>query len=570
MKGAHGIIRVSPRGQNMISHIRIKDFAIIDTVDLDFLDGLNIITGETGAGKSIIIEAVSLALGSRADTAFIRSGKDKAVVQMVADLDGEEYIITRELSAGGKNVCRINGEIVSLGQLSQLCRRIADVHGQYDHQSLLNPENHLRLVDSCLEKEIVPVRDQVSELYRKYSETRHELSSLLSGQAEAERKRDFMRFELAEINGAKPYAGEDEELTEKVNLLQNSEKIYQNLSTIYELLHEASPSAVDSIGGSMHLLEEISRFSNEINGLHAELADVYYKIEDITTSIRRFRDNISFSPEILEEAINRQNVLDSLKRKYGGTIEKVLEYKEKIAIDLDKIENIDSLRDKLTKDQSELEEELAGASAELTVLRKKSAKVIEERINEELKELNFKDAAFSVAFYEERTADKTGLTPESANKVTFTANGTDRIEFLITTNKGELPKPLVKIASGGEISRIMLAFKQIIGNFDEIPTMIFDEIDVGISGITASIVGKKLSDISKSRQIICITHLPQIAAYGDHHFRIEKVTSGEATLTTVTPLDDSEKINEIARLLGGINITETTLKSAEELICMSK
>ena len=543
----------------MISHIRIRDFAIIDTVELDFHDGLNIITGETGAGKSIIIEAVSLALGSRADTAFIRSGKEKAVIQMVADLDGEDYVVTRELSAGGKNVCRINDEIVSLAQLSKLCKQIADVHGQYDHQSLLNPENHLKLIDTYHDKNISPVRERVSELFQQYSDTKRELSSLLSNQADAERKRDFMRFELSEIDAAKPNNAEDEELTQKLNLLQNSEKIYQSLSGIYELLYESSPSAADSLGKSLHILQEISDFSSEINAFQEQLSDVYYKLEDLTTDIRKFRDGISFSPEVLEETINRLNILDGLKRKYGGSIEKVLEYKEKITLELDKIENIDAVRDRLAKELAEYEAALSKASRELTSLRKKSAAEIEKRINEELKELNFKDTCFTVFFYEE-----TGCKP------VFSANGTDRIEFLITTNKGEEPKPLAKIASGGEISRIMLAFKQIIGDFDRIPTMIFDEIDVGISGITASIVGKKLLDISKRHQIICITHLPQIAAFGDHHYKIDKTSDGDATYTTVTPLDHEEKVGEIARLLGGINITDTTLKSAEELILLSK
>lgn len=543
----------------MISHIRIKDFAIIDTVELDFHDGLNIITGETGAGKSIIIEAVSLALGSRADTAFIRSGKEKAVIQMVADLDGEEYVITRELSAGGKNVCRINDEIVSLAQLSKLCKQIADVHGQYDHQSLLNPENHLKLIDTYHDKEIAPVRDRVSELFQKYSDTKRELSSLLSNQADAERKRDFMRFELSEINAAKPYAGEDEELSQKLNLLQNSEKIYQNLSGIYELLYEASPSVSDGLGKSLHMIREISGFSGGINAFQEELSDIYYKLDDLASEIRKFRDGISFSPEILEETVNRLNILDGLKRKYGGSIEKVLEYKEKITANLEKIENIDAVRGRLAKELDEFETELGEASRALTSLRKKSASDIEKRINEELKELNFKDTCFTVFFFE-----------EDGGKPLFSANGTDRIEFLITTNKGEAPKPLAKIASGGEISRIMLAFKQIIGDFDRIPTMIFDEIDAGISGVTASIVGKKLLDISKRHQIICITHLPQIAAFGDHHYKIDKTAADGATHTTVTPLGYEEKVGEIARLLGGINITDNTLKSAEELIRLSK
>lgn len=542
----------------MISHIRIKDFAIIDHVELDFDDGLNIITGETGAGKSIIIEAVSLALGSRADTAFIRSGKDKAIVQMVADLEGEEYVITRELSTSGKNVCKINDEVVSLAQLSKLCKKIADVHGQYDHQSLLNPENHLKLIDSYHGKVISPAAEAASALYQSYSEIKQELNSLKSNQADTERKRDFMRFELDEIEKAKPYLGEDKELSDKLNLLQNSERIYQNLSGAYDLLYASTPSSLEGLGKSLHLLQEISGFSPDILAFSDELSDAYYKLEDLTGEIRKYRDGIAFSPELLEETIKRLNILDTLKRKYGGSIENVLAYQLKITADLDRIENIDATLDKLNKRLTQVEQSLSEACKTLTGLRKKAAEEIEIQINHQLKELNFKDAFFSVKFFDEETSEK------------YTANGTDRVEFLITTNKGETPKPLVKIASGGEISRIMLAFKQIIGDLDSIPTMIFDEIDVGISGITASIVGKKLLDISKHHQIICITHLPQIAAFGDHHYKIDKDTEGEITRTIVYPLSQEEKIKEIARLLGGINITEITLKSAEELLSLSK
>lgn len=543
----------------MISHIRIKDFAIIDTVELDFYEGLNIITGETGAGKSIIIEAVSLALGSRADTAFIRSGKDKAVIQMVADLNGEDYIITRDLSTNGKNVCRINDEIVSLAQLNKLCRRLADVHGQYDHQSLLNPDNHMTLIDSYNSSAVSPVKDNVSYLYRKYSNIKQELSLLLANEADSERKRDFMSFELTEINQAKLYLDEDEELSQRMNILQNSEKIYQNLSNVYAIICEASPSVSDGIGKSLHALQEISTFSNDISRFSEIMSDVFYKIDDLTSEIRKYTETVSFSPELLDETIQRINTLDTLKRKYGGSIKSILEYKDKITIELEKIENIDSIRDKLTQELKLAETELAEECKKLTSLRKSTSKEIEKRVNEELKELNFKDTEFSVLFYE-----------ENYKSPCYSADGIDRIEFMITTNKGELPKPLVKIASGGEISRIMLAFKNIISDYDFIPTMIFDEIDVGISGITASIVGKKLLDISKNHQVICITHLPQIAAFGDCHYKIDKQSVNGATHTTVNPLKHEEKINEIARLIGGVNVTDITIKSAEELINLSK
>ncbi|HHU18295.1 MAG TPA: DNA repair protein RecN [Clostridiales bacterium] len=541
----------------MISHIRIKDFAIIDTAELEFYEGLNIITGETGAGKSIIIEAISLALGSRADTAYIRSGKDKSVIQMIANLDGEDYIITRELSANGKNICRINDEIVSLAQLNKLCRRLADVHGQYDHQSLLNPENHLKLIDTYGDSAILPIKEKVAELYYKYSSTKQELSTLLEHQANSERKRDFMRFELSEISQANTYPGEDEELAQKLSLLQNSEKIYSNLSGVYQAIYEASPSAFEAIGKSCHLIQEISDFSNEISQFNEDLCDIYYKIDDLSSEIRRYIESVSFSPESMDETIQRINILDNLKRKYGGTIETVLNYKEKIARELENLENIDTIREKLTLELKEYETSLNEVCKKLTAVRKKIAKDIEKRVNEELAELNFKDTNFSVHFYEN-------------DNLKYTPDGMDKIEFLIITNKGENPKPLSKIASGGEVSRIMLAFKKIIADFDFIPTMIFDEIDVGISGVTASIVGKKLLDISKNHQIICITHLPQIAAFGDNHYKIEKENLNDSTITTVKPLSHDEKISEIARLLGGVNVTDTTIKSAEELISLSR
>ncbi|MBR0596379.1 DNA repair protein RecN [Sinanaerobacter chloroacetimidivorans] len=543
----------------MISHLSIKDFAIIEKVDVAFYEGLNMITGETGAGKSIIIEAISLALGSRADTAYIRTGKEKAVIQMVADLEGEEYVITREISANGKSLCRINDEIVPLSQLNKLCRKIADIHGQYDHQSLLNQENHIKLIDSYDDKVISPVKLKVSELFHLYTQAKQELNSLLSNEAEMERKRDFMRFELQEISASRPVIGEDEELTQKFTLLQNSEKIYQTLSGLYEILYESSPSSLDGIGKGLSLLQQISCYSNEIKEFEDVMSDSYYKLTDVATEVRKYRDHISFSPEILEETQNRLQVLDTLKRKYGGSIENVLEYEKKLADELNVIENMDQLKESLTEQLLRYEKQLLEESEKLSKLRKNAAILLEEKINKELMELNFKNAAITIQFDNVKDGKAS----------VFTAEGIDKVEFLISTNLGEASKPLAKIASGGEISRIMLAFKQIIGDYDYIPTMIFDEIDSGISGITASIVGKKLLEISKSHQIICISHLPQIAAFGDHHYKIQKEVVGDATVTNVIPLSQEEKIQEIARLLGGINITDTTIKSAEELIRLS-
>ncbi len=540
----------------MITHLRIQDFAIIETIDIDFENGLNILTGETGSGKSIIIEAVSMALGSRADTTFVRTGKPKAIIQMVAEHEGEEYIITREISANGKSLCKINDQLVTLNQLQQLCRQIADIHGQYDHQSLLNPENHLNFVDMYDKKSLIPTRERVASLYEKYADVKTKLKNLIQNANERARKQDFMHFELTEIDGANLQLGEDEEVSQKITMLQNGEKIAQNLSNSYELLFSEIPSASEYLGKSLKLLEEIASYSPDIYSVKEGLSECYYKLEDLSPQLRAIMEQISYSPQELDEAIQRADQLETLKRKYGSTLEEILEYREKIFNSLQDMENIDTVKVQLEDQIKVFENELAQASEELSALRKASAQELEAKVNKELQDLNFKDAFFIVEFSQD-TKDE---------KPNYSQNGTDLCEFLICSNKGEVPKPLVKIASGGEISRVMLAFKRIMGDYDRIPTMIFDEIDSGISGITAAIVGKKLREIAKNHQIICITHLPQIAAYGDFHYQIQKISDENSTHTTIAALSQDQKVEEIARLLGGMNITKASLDNAKELI----
>ena len=535
----------------MISHISIKDFAIIEDVQIDFHEGLNLITGETGAGKSIIIEAVSLALGARADTAFVRSGKDKAVVQLAADLDDEEYVITREVSSSGRNLCKINGEIVTLGQVSTLCSRIADIHGQYDHQSLLDTEHHIDLVDLYSKDTISPLKAQVAGSYAAFRKAASELSSLLSGFAEKQRKKDFMAFELAEIDDADLKPGEDTELENRISLLQNSEKIYTALESAYN----SEQSASYALSKVLALIQDISQYSPELKSLDDRISDIYYSLEDVCSDIRSIRDKSEFSPEELDIAISRLDEINRLKMKYGNSIEEIIAYRDNLEKSISEVDNIDELKEKLTAEKKQAEAELQKLSAQLSEARKKAALSLQEKILYELKDLNFKDADMVIDF---RQADQ------------YSATGTDIVEFMITTNRGEALKPLAKVASGGEMSRIMLAFKKIVGDYDHIPTMIFDEIDTGISGITASIVGKKMCQIAQSHQIICITHLPQIAACRGHNFKIVKETRDDATFTNVIPLNSEEKAEEIARLLGGINITETTIQSAKELIKASE
>ncbi len=556
----------------MITHIKIQDFAIIDHLDVDFHEGLNVITGETGAGKSIIIEAISTALGSRADTTYVRTGKEKAIIQLTLDTSDErsqrffeengitpdeEAVIKREISKTGKSVCRINGEIVPVSLLSKFCRGLADIHGQYDHQSLLNAEQHVSLLDSFGGPEIRKVRETTEEVYHQYVDCSRQLNQIKNNLASAQRQRDFMSFELDEIHTIKPVLGEDEELAQRIILLENSQRIFERLSGAYELLFGEEQSIISQLKATTNQLNDVAEFSAEISGFNDQVSDAYYQLEDAAEGLRRFKDNLTFSPEELEEAYKRQDLLDDLKRKHGGSLESVLAYAKEVEQALTKIDNADAEIEALTRNLGIYRDQLKLASSRLSLLRHNAAELMSQKINAELLELNFQNAQFVVDFKEQE-------------KTVYTANGIDVVEFLISTNKGETPKPLAKIASGGEISRIMLAMKRITGELDYIPTLIFDEIDSGISGITASIVGKKLVQIAENHQVMCITHLPQIAACGSHHYKIQKTDNDESTVSTVVPLTEEERVDEIARLLGGINITETTRESARELLALSK
>lgn len=539
----------------MIRHISIKNFATISKAEIGFHDGLNIITGETGAGKSVVVEAISLALGSRADTTYIRSGQEKAIIQMIAEDDEGEYLITREISASGKNICRINDEIVTLAHLNSLCKRLADIHGQYDHQSLLNPDHHINLVDLYHKDLIAPAKANVKQHYESYTATRSRLKSLLEEIARNRREHDFMSYELEELQDAHLQAGEDEQLDERIQLLQNSEQIYENLSGAYQIASADEYSALIAIKHMSNMLAKLAPYSEELSELDRRTSELYYELEDIASSLRDHRDSTAFSPDELDEAIARSEVLKRLKNKHGKSISELITYEDELSNKLSDIANSDALKEKLESQLSQQRQELLSACASLSAVRKEAAKQLEQKITEELMQLNFNDATFSISF---KQAEH------------LTADGFDSVEFLISTNRGEPLKPLSKIASGGEMSRIMLAFKKITGDYDEIPTMIFDEIDSGISGITASVVGHKLREIAKTHQIICITHLPQIAAFGEHNYKIDKQTDDAATHTNITELTSAEKIQEIARLLGGATITDTTIRSAEELVHSSK
>jgi DNA repair protein RecN (Recombination protein N) len=547
----------------MITHICIRDFAIIREIDIDLHDGLTVVTGETGAGKSIIIEAISLALGGRADRAMIRTGRSKAVIQIAAELPSEageqaEYILTREIGASGKSLAKINGEIVTLAQLSELAARLADIHGQYDRHSLFKTENHLALIDAYRSRVIAPAKKETADAWRAYVEAKRKIDALLQNDATSARQRDFMRFELDEITKADLKPGEDAALREDLAVLQNGELIYEKTAAASEALYGGEGSVMDGLGAALRALGEVSAYSKDLEAITRTVSDAYYAIEDMNGSLRALRERTDFSPETLNRVIARLDLIERLCAKYGGSVAKTLAYKEGLSVSLADLENTDERKAELTAALAAREDALLRACEALHALRKAAADEIGTRINAELAELHFAGAVFAARFKEDGDI-----------RQRLSENGADSVEFLISSNRGQPLLPLARIASGGEMSRILLAFKAVIGDCDDIPTMIFDEIDSGISGVTAGTVGKKLVKMAEKRQILCITHLPQIAACGVRHLAIRKSEDGEGVHTGIEALDADERIPEIARLLGGANITETTLKSARELIEMS-
>ena len=534
----------------MINHIHIKNFVLIEDIETDIHDGLNVFTGETGAGKSVVIEAVSLALGSRADSSCIRTGTDKAIVELIGELDGEEIILHRELNRQGKNVCKLNGEAVTLARLNELSHRMADIHGQYDSQTLLDPASHIQLLDSFRPDLTESAKAAVSVDFKAYSESKARLVSLMNLKKKTARDLDFYKFESSEIARAKLIIGEDQDLEQKISLMKNSGRIFEALSVASSSL-SSDGAGLDLLSRARSSLETVSGVSERLSELSDKLDGIYYDLEDLSSSISELTESLSFSEEELDEAISRLSVIDNLKRKYSMDIDGILSYKDELDHKIRSVENFDQEEAALKKDLLEKRNVLMASCKALTAKRREAASELEVRILEELKELNFNDTDLKISIEPLEQPQE---------------NGIDNVEILISTNKGEPLRPLYRIASGGEISRIMLAFRDVISAYDSVPTVIFDEIDSGISGYTASVVARKLRSIARERQVICITHLPQIAAAGDHNYRIIKESGEHSASTHMEYLSDEQKINEIARLISGSTITENSLVSARELI----
>ncbi|MEW9123614.1 MAG: DNA repair protein RecN, partial [Thermotaleaceae bacterium] len=495
----------------MLLELAIQNFALIDKLTIRFTEGLNILTGETGAGKSIIIDAVNMAIGERADKSFVRTGSDKAMIQIVflsnnpnleslllnqgIDMEDENtLILTREIYSNGRSVCRINDRVVTVSTMKEISKFLIDIHGQHEHQSLLYSENHLEILDSFGEKDIWDIRKFISKKYESLRELKEKLASLWGNELERERKVDLLTFQINEIDKCQLKKDEFTQLISEQTLLSNSEKIYRAIAKSYEVIYngtERYPSILDGLGSIVSEIEGIKDYDQAIHDIFLVLQDCQYRIEDVSRDIRNYREQIVFDPQALDQIEKRLDQINDLKRKYGKDIEEILSYRQRIYNELEEIRNSHVIVQELNKQIDSLDKELTDLSIALSTKRKAIGKKLEKRITEELMSLNMDKVIFHIQFTENH--DKYG-------KLLFTSKGIDKIEFLISTNAGEPPKPLSKIVSGGEMSRIMLALKAILAKNDDIPTLIFDEIDTGISGRTANTVGEKLAVISQTHQ----------------------------------------------------------------------
>ena len=538
----------------MISTLHIKNIGIIDDLSIDLNDGLNILTGETGAGKTLIIDSLGIISGERFSKEMIRKGEDYSFVEACIYMPESEnavdgnIIVSREIYSNGRNMCKINGRMVTVNELKSFMENIIDIHGQHDNQQLLNPSTHIEYLDSFGSKEIQILKEEYKELFNKYNLIRTELKNNYGDEKEKQRKLDLLRYQYEEIEKANLKVGEDEKLESDRKIILNSEKINEALN-IADL--EISENTIDSINTAIRSLEKIEdldeRYSKNLNSLKS----IYYDIQELGRDISILREDVYFDEEERQELENRLDLIFSLKRKYGNTIEEILKYKEEIEKEINQIENIDEYNNKLKKNLEELSVRMYELSRKLNVLRNKYGLTLEEKINNELTDLEMKNAKIkiNITFSEEQK---------------YNNNGLDEVEIYISTNIGEDAKPLYKIASGGEMSRIMLAIKNVLSDVDNVPVLIFDEIDTGISGIAAKSVGEKLKSISKKHQVLCVTHLASIAAKGDYNYFIHKEVKEDKTTTNVELLNEEETIKEIARIASG-DITEISLKHAREL-----
>ena len=547
----------------MLRLLHIENIAVIECADISFDAGFNILTGETGAGKSIVIDAISAILGERAYRDMIRTGTQKAVVQAVFsdvprldwfDEQGVPYesetVIQREICLDGKNICRVNGSLVTVSILRKLGIQLINIHGQHDSASLFDEENHLLFLDDFAGNEAL--RLDYGEKYQTVHTLRREIDRMTMDESEKLRRMETLRYQIGEIGKANLRAGEDEELEDRRKLLQNAEKLADGMDEAVECIYggEETDGAAALLSQAERALGKLSRYTDSFEKLHAQVADLMYQVQDAAEEVRSARDGLSYSADELEQIESRLDTIHKLRRKYGVTCADILEYQQKAQQELDEIQFADDHLEHLKGKLQKAEKAALEAANALRANRKEVAQRLSERILTELAQLDMPRVQFSCVFAETE----------------LSANGADSVAFYMSANAGEAPKPLSKVASGGELARIMLAMKNVLAEKDRVATLIFDEVDTGVSGRAAQRVAEKLKSVARHKQVLCVTHLPQLAALADTHLLISKQERQGRTYTTVTPLDFEGRKRELARIIGGANITETTLKSAEEML----
>ncbi|WDV47929.1 DNA repair protein RecN [Clostridiaceae bacterium M8S5] len=554
----------------MLLNINISNYAIIDKVNIHFEEGFNVLTGETGAGKSIIIGALNLILGGRCNKDTIRTGYNKATIQALFSIDKFEDIIeelseygieiesdntiliTREVYSSGRSVSRINGITVTISMLKHIASQLVDIHSQNEHQSLTKKEKYVSFIDILGDKEHKSLLDNVKAEFNKFTKLKKQYKEQYIDDIEKQRKMELLKYQINEIDNSEIKEYEDEELNSEYSKLTNMESILRNVnSTLLELDADSNNSILNRLNYILSMITDALSHDDQLTSPKDTIQSVIYDVQDAQMELRKYINEVEFDAQRFEEIRSRLDTINTLKRKYGKTIQEIKEYRDSLKIELDDILNLDrelkNIKNNIQVSKSRLEE----LCNKLTHNRENISGKLVENINRELKEINMSKADFKIQI-------------SKAEK--YHVNGNDDIEFLISTNLGESHKPLYRIASGGEMSRISLSFKSILARLDDLDCLVFDEIDTGISGQTAHMVGKKIKKISDVRQVICITHLPQIASLADVHFRIEKKEKDNKTYTDVLKLNDTQRIDEISRLIGGENLTQITKQTASELL----
>ena len=538
----------------MINTLHIKNIGIIDDLSIDLNEGFNVLTGETGAGKTLIIDSLNLACGSRFSKEIIRNGESFCLVELSLYLPNHEeaidgnIVVSREVHTNGRSSCKINGRLVTVNELKDFMANIVDIHGQNDNQTIMSKQEHINYLDNFIGDSINKVKEEYRTLFSRYNQINKELKENYGDEKEKERRLDLLRYQINEIENANLKPGEEDELCAERKRMMNSEKIYACLNEVDENL---SNGVIDGINASVRALEKIEDIDEEYKEKLNLLKNTYYDVQELSRDISCMNEDVSFDEDRRNEVERRLDYISDLKRKYGNSVEEILSYQKEIEDEVFKIENLEEHNNELKLELARLTDSMMSKTKKLNEIRQKSSELLNNKINKELCDLEMKNAKFIVNIdYDEQGK--------------FNENGLDDVEFLIATNIGDEAKPLIKIASGGEISRIMLAIKTVLADTDEVPVLIFDEIDTGISGKAAKSVGEKIKIISKSHQVMCITHQANIAAQGDSNYYISKRILDGRTFTSVKQLNENEIIEEIARISSG-DITKSALEHAKEM-----